>query len=637
VLISVVSQTLPHLKRGAIRDFLDYLITTGQYDDNAWSRGALTYTIGNSTIEFFSVDQPDKVYGAARDILFCNEVNSINEEAFRQLAIRTRDKIFVDYNPTHEFYIHTDYKNRENAKYIHSTFKKNPYLSKEIITELIEAGKRNANFQKVFVEGEIGTIEGTVFNNWDIGDFDTSLQYAFGQDYGFSNDPTTLVKIAINKDKKRIYLKECFYLKGLSTDQIFELNRTHAADSLIIGDSAEPRLIDELRKKGNNIKPAEKGQGSVSAGLLALQDYDLIVTPDSVNLQRELRNYVWLDRGSKLVIDDFNHCFIGETKINTLNGYTKIQDIEKGMYVLTSSGYSKVLKKWNNGIKKVKQYHIDVMGYDNNLYLCCTDDHKLKINGKWKQVSDLKEKDSIYLHRSLTVNGITSIKAKDIIQKVQKDFMLQFGNSQTANYQKGIMFITLMETLTIILLSILQLWIHVYTRVCMLRSIISITKKRLLKTLINSDLLQNNGMQAKREDCGIVNKQKILVSVYSIMANIIVRYAIRSLLKKQHSKDFAVINASLNTEEIQGLIMKKDYVNIAEVYLKLINMINLNFVQKVVVKKITKEEKNSEQVYDLTVENNHEFFANGILVHNCIDATRYIFSFLNKEVKICYC
>jgi phage terminase large subunit len=307
-LISVVSQTLPHLKRGAIRDFLDYLITTGQYDDSAWSRGALTYTIGNSTIEFFSVDQPDKVYGAARDILFCNEVNSINEEAFRQLAIRTRDKIFVDYNPTHEFYIHTDYKNRENAKYIHSTFKKNPYLSKEIITELIEAGKRNANFQKVFVEGEIGTIEGTVFNNWDIGDFDTSLQYAFGQDYGFSNDPTTLVKIAINKDKKRIYLKECFYLKGLSTDQIFELNRTHAADSLIIGDSAEPRLIDELRKKGNNIKPAEKGQGSVSAGLLALQDYDLIVTPDSVNLQRELRNYVWLDRGSKLVIDDFNHC-----------------------------------------------------------------------------------------------------------------------------------------------------------------------------------------------------------------------------------------------------------------------------------------------------------------------------------------
>ena len=307
-LISVVSQTLPHLKRGAIRDFLDYLITTGQYSDKDWNRSNLTYHINNSTIEFFSVDQPDKVYGAARDILFCNEVNSINEESFRQLAIRTREKIFVDYNPTREFYIHTDYKLRPNAKYIHSTFAKNPYLSKEIINEMYEAGKRNANFQKVFVEGEIGTIEGVVFDNWQIGEFDNNLQFIFGQDFGFSNDPTTLVKVAIDNNKRLIYLEELLYKTGLSTDQIYQLNKSFADNNLIIADSAEPRLIYELKQKGLNIKEAEKGQGSVSAGLLAMQDYTLIVSEKSVNLHRELKNYVWLDGSAKLVIDDFNHC-----------------------------------------------------------------------------------------------------------------------------------------------------------------------------------------------------------------------------------------------------------------------------------------------------------------------------------------
>lgn len=307
-LISIVSQTLPHLRRGAIRDFLTIMTSNGLFNAEGWSKGSLTYTYNDSVIEFFSVDQADKVYGAARDYLFCNEINSINDESFRQLAIRTRKQIFCDYNPTHEFYITEDYRHRDNAYYIHSTFLNNDFLDDEIKRELIEAGKRNTNFQKVFVEGEIGMLEGTVFNNWDIGEFDDTLQFAYGQDYGFSNDPTTLVKFAIDRQKKIIYLHECFVKQGLSTDDIFNLNKSHAGRSLIIGDSAEPRLIEELNRKGNNIKGAVKGQGSISAGLLGMMEYDIVVTAESYNLQKELRNYVWLDKGSKLVIDDFNHC-----------------------------------------------------------------------------------------------------------------------------------------------------------------------------------------------------------------------------------------------------------------------------------------------------------------------------------------
>lgn len=306
--ISVVSQTLPHLKRGAIRDFLSELIKTGQYDDKSWNRSSLTYTVNNSTIEFFSVDQPDKIYGAARDILFCNEVNSISEEAFRQLAIRTVDKIFVDYNPTHEFYITDDYMKRGNAAYIHSTFLKNPYLSKEIIKELIEAGKRNANFQKVFVEGEVGLLEGVVFTDWEFGEFNNDLPLmCFGQDYGWSNDPTTLIKVAIDKQKRLLYVDECFYLPSskLSTQQIYELNKIHANDKPIIADNAEGRLIEELKGKGLNIRPCKKT--TIQSGLMHLLNYKIIISGRSHNIEKELRNYIWLDSVSKMAIDRYNH------------------------------------------------------------------------------------------------------------------------------------------------------------------------------------------------------------------------------------------------------------------------------------------------------------------------------------------
>lgn len=307
LLISIVSESLPHLKRGAIRDFKQFLLESEEWNDEYWRKSELTYSIGCSIIEFFSCDIPGKVHGPARDILFINECNRISYETAQQLIIRTRKCCFYDYNPVCEFWIHKEIIPRDDNQYIHSTFIDNPYLDINIAKELIYAGKRNENFKKVYVLGEIGTVEGTVFNNWEIGEFIDTGQIIFGQDYGFSSDPTTLIKISVDSNHKIIYCEECFYKPGLSTNQIFELNKSYVSTHLIIGDSAEPRLIDELKKLGLNIKGAEKGQGSVSAGLLAMQDYKLIVSEKSVNLQKELRNYIWLDKGSKLVIDDYNH------------------------------------------------------------------------------------------------------------------------------------------------------------------------------------------------------------------------------------------------------------------------------------------------------------------------------------------
>ena len=162
-------------------------------------------------------------------------------------------------------------------------------------------------FLHVILGGWLDKAEGVIFNNWVLGEFKESGLSIFGQDYGFSIDPTTLVECSIFKDKKEIYVKERFYKQKLSTSEIFDLNKFHAGNSLIIGDSAEPRLISELEIMGNNIEPAIKGQGSITAGISLLQDYKIIVSPCSTNLVKEFNNYAWHDKKSSTPIDNHNH------------------------------------------------------------------------------------------------------------------------------------------------------------------------------------------------------------------------------------------------------------------------------------------------------------------------------------------
>lgn len=200
---------------------------------------------------------------------------------------------------------------QDNTTYIHTTYLDNiKNLSDSFIQKAEELKQKNQDkYNHRFLGQWLDQADGVVFSNWVEGEPLPDQQgiEIYGQDYGFSNDPTTLIKCLIDTKKKVIYLQECFYQPGLSTEQIAILNKTYAAGKLIIGDSAEPRLISELKQRGVNIKEAEKGQGSVSAGLLGMQDYQLIVHPDSHNLKKELRNYVWLDSTAKLVIDDYNH------------------------------------------------------------------------------------------------------------------------------------------------------------------------------------------------------------------------------------------------------------------------------------------------------------------------------------------
>lgn len=196
-----------------------------------------------------------------------------------------------------------------DTTYIHTTYLDNlDNLSESYLAQIEDIKlRRPKKFKHQILGGWLDKAEGVIFENWTIGEFKHVTKSVFGQDFGFSVDPTTLVETNIDKTNKKIYLKLHYYKPSLTTTQIAELNNRIAKDSLIIADSAEPRLISELMSKGNNILPTIKGQGSVTYGIGMMQDFDLIVDPESTELIKELNNYCWLEKKSSTPVDDFNH------------------------------------------------------------------------------------------------------------------------------------------------------------------------------------------------------------------------------------------------------------------------------------------------------------------------------------------
>jgi phage terminase large subunit len=196
---------------------------------------------------------------------------------------------------------------KNDVTYIHTTYLDNiKNLPESFINEIEKVKLTNPNkYNHVILGGWLNKAEGVVFSNWRIDAFNYTDYIYFGQDYGFSIDPSTLVKCAIDKQNKRIYCQELLYKPSLTTSQLAVENKRYAGNQLIIADSAEPRLIEELRLQGCNIKGISKPK--IIERIALLQDWEIIVTPDSTNLIKELNNYVWHDKKSETAIDDWNH------------------------------------------------------------------------------------------------------------------------------------------------------------------------------------------------------------------------------------------------------------------------------------------------------------------------------------------
>lgn len=198
---------------------------------------------------------------------------------------------------------------KNNTTYIHTTYLDNiNNLDQSFIDECELLKETNPKkYEHQILGGWLEKAEGVILTNWKIGEFKEVGKIVYGQDYGFSIDPTTLVATSIDKSRKKIYIKELLYKPGLVTSHIADYNLRHCGKDLIYADSAEPRLIAELRERGCNIEEAVKGQGSITAGIAILQDFELIIDPDSINIIKELNNYAWHDKKASTPIDAYNH------------------------------------------------------------------------------------------------------------------------------------------------------------------------------------------------------------------------------------------------------------------------------------------------------------------------------------------
>lgn len=295
-LTSVVSESFPHLKRGAIKDFLDIMTGLNKFQDARWNKTDYQYTLEGvgSKIEFFSADQPGKVRGPRRNRLFINECNNIPYETFDQLEVRTSEFVYLDYNPVTEFWVQEEiFNDRDDYDFIVLTYKDNEALPEEIVKS-IESRKHKTNWWRVYGEGQLGELEGKIYTNWQIIDeipHEARLERR-GLDFGYTIDPTAMVDIYYHNGG--YILDEQLYQRGMSNRSIADfILGLDLPSTLVIADSAEPKSIDELHSYGVSIKPAEKGKDSIRQGIQYVQELPISMTKRSVNLIKEYRNYVW--------------------------------------------------------------------------------------------------------------------------------------------------------------------------------------------------------------------------------------------------------------------------------------------------------------------------------------------------------
>lgn len=310
--VSVVSESLPHMKRGALRDFLAIMKEHGYYQEDNYNRSDMIYTFETGAImEFFGVDSPDKVRGPRRDILFINECNNVSLDVFDQMEVRTREMVLVDYNPVSEFWVHTDVLPTFDCDFLKLTYKDNEAID-ERIKQTIEARKGNENWWRIYGLGEVGVLEGQIYDHFVQLDRipDEAMLVRRGLDFGYTHDPTAIVDVY--KWNNAFILDQKTYRTGLHNRSIariilgMDMPRT-----LVVADSAEPKSIDEIKHHGVKIIGAEKGQGSVKWGIDLVKAQNIYVTKSSTELIKETRNYLWkTDKAGKSLNepeDVFNH------------------------------------------------------------------------------------------------------------------------------------------------------------------------------------------------------------------------------------------------------------------------------------------------------------------------------------------
>lgn len=311
--ITVVGQSYGHLKDGPIDDFKKIMQGTNRWNDEKFNKTELNYEFSNgSVIQFRSIDKM-KAHGLSRDVLFVNEANAFNYETFDQLASRTEDFVIVDYNPTSKFWAHeqlVEGKHKDRTSFIVLTYEDNEALSKQIV-ENIEShkpkpGEEPSNYWTVYGLGQIGTLEGNVYSGWEempVADIRKGKLVRYGLDFGFSNDESAMVGIYELEDG-RTGIEQILYKKGILGSQYAEILMSHNIDPtvLIVGDSARPEIIAEIRSAGYRIVGADKNPGSVKRGIDRVSQKQIVYAGE--DLKREYLSYAWRKKRTGETLDE---------------------------------------------------------------------------------------------------------------------------------------------------------------------------------------------------------------------------------------------------------------------------------------------------------------------------------------------
>lgn len=334
---SVVSCTFPHLQKGAYRDWKKIMYDWDIYDEQNHNKTYHTYTWpDNNYTEFFSVDQPEKVRGPSRDVLFINEANLISKETFTQLNIRTRKTVFMDYNPADEFHwIYDDILTRDDCFFIKSTYKDNPFLPPEQVKEIEMLQKTDKNKWRVYGLGERGVSEATVYTHYQYGTTDKG-NVIYGLDFGYNN-PTALVEVRIYDNA--YYVKELLYRTHVTNNELIDFLKQNGIRGRIYADAAEPNRIAEIKRASIDIMPADK---DVNKGIDKVKSSILFLDKKSFNLVKEAKNYKFLtnldgqvlekpDKSNDHLMDAMRYAIYTHTKRSgTYFGKTVISQTNKG-------------------------------------------------------------------------------------------------------------------------------------------------------------------------------------------------------------------------------------------------------------------------------------------------------------------
>lgn len=314
--ISVVAESIPHLKRGAMKDFKKILAETQRWHETLWNASDFKYTFPNgSQIEFFSADNDAKLRGARRDWLYMNECNNMTFHSYTELASRTKQGVYLDWNPTNTFWFHTELLNDKDVDFLTINYTDNEACPESALNFILKAKEKaeqgNAfwqNWYKVYGLGEIGNLEGVIFNNWQqIDKIPTDAKLiGIGLDFGYTNDPTAAIEVYTYNGRR--YVNELVYRSGMLNSDIAKILPRNV---ITYADSSEPKSIDEIKRYGIMIKGVTKGKDSIKYGIDVMQQQEYFVTSQSENLIKELRSYSWdKDKEGKKLnkpIEYFNH------------------------------------------------------------------------------------------------------------------------------------------------------------------------------------------------------------------------------------------------------------------------------------------------------------------------------------------